>query len=905
MATIYVDNKPFTVKDGGNLLHACLAAGLDLPYFCWHPALHAVGACRQCAVKIFRDEKDTTGRIAMACMTPVRDGIRLSVDDPEAKAFRAGVIELLMANHPHDCPVCDEGGECHLQDMTVMTGHTYRAFRSPKRTHRNQDLGPFVNHEMNRCIACYRCVRFYRDYAGGSDLEALAGHDAVYFGRPSEGALESEFSGNLVEVCPTGVFTDKLFRKRFTRVWDLATAPSVCMHCSLGCNVIPGERYGTIRRIRNRYNYDVNGYFICDRGRFGYGYVNAPARLRAAISRAAGASPATIDRGEAVRAAANALAGARGVIGIGSPRASLETNFALKTLVGAAGYCSGLSRRDSALADAALSLMQSTPLRQATLREAALADAVLILGEDLLNTAPLLGLAVRQTRLRRSGAAAQALGIPPWDDGSIRRALQNEKSPLFVLAAAPTKLDAEATLAVRSAPADIARLGYLIAAEVAGNASAVSGTREPESAAAKRIAEALLASSSPLIVWGVSSGSIEAVAAAGAIAAALAEKKPDAAMAAVLPESNSCGAAILGGRCLEEALASLAKGEADTLVIAENDLLRRLPGADAAALFASAKQVIVLDHTITKTVEAATIALPAASFAESIGTVVSSEGRAQRFFKVFTPEGDIRESWQWLRDILDALGRPEGGAWKNFDGLAASLAASMPVFEPLRDLAPGAQYLLDGRKVPRQGGRCSGRTAIRAALQVAEGALPEDPDSPLGFTMEGARDGIPPPLNSRYSAPGWNSVQALTAYQTEPGGPLSGGESGRRLIEPHPGKSFAPVASLPEPHAAVTGEWLAVAMHHLYGSEELSMLSPAIAACSPKPSVALCAQDAAGLSLANGDLAEIGAGIRLTLPCRIVGGLPAGIAGLPAGFPGLPVIAMPCRITIRKAGGGA
>jgi NADH-quinone oxidoreductase subunit G len=171
--------------------------------------------------------------------------------------------------------------------------------------------------------------------------------------------------------------------------------------------------------------------------------------------------------------------------------------------------------------------------------------------------------------------------------------------------------------------------------------------------------------------------------------------------------------------------------------------------------------------------------------------------------------------------------------------------------------------------------------------------------------MEGARDGIPPTLNSRYSAPGWNSVQALTTCQTEPGGPLSGGESGRRLIEPHPGKPFAPIAALPEPHAAAAGEWLVVPMQHLYGSEELSMLSPAIAACSPKPTLDLCAGDATGLNLADGDAAEIGPGVGWTLPCRIVEGLPAGCAGLPTGFPGLPVLEMPCRITIRKAGGGA
>ncbi len=156
-------------------MKTCLGLGFDLPYFCWHPAMHSVGACRQCAVKQFRDENDTRGSIVMACMTPVTDGMRVSIDDPEARRFRSGVIEWMMTNHPHDCPVCDEGGECHLQDMTVMTGHCQRRFRFKKRTCTNQDLGPFVAHEMNRCIACYRCTRFYNEYAGGRDFGVIRG----------------------------------------------------------------------------------------------------------------------------------------------------------------------------------------------------------------------------------------------------------------------------------------------------------------------------------------------------------------------------------------------------------------------------------------------------------------------------------------------------------------------------------------------------------------------------------------------------------------------------------------------------------------------------------------------------------------------------------------------------------
>ncbi len=216
----------------------------------------------------------------MSCMTEALDGIRISIDDPDVKEFRASIIEFLMLNHPHDCPVCDEGGECHLQDMTLMTGHVHRRTRFKKRTYRNQNLGPFINHEHNRCIQCYRCVRFYRDFAGGRDLHVFGMHDRVYFGRSKDGTLENEFSGNLVEICPTGVFTDKTLGRHYTRKWDLQTAPSVCVHCSIGCNTIPGERYGSLRRIRNRYNFDVNWYFLCDRGRFGYEFVNNDERIR-------------------------------------------------------------------------------------------------------------------------------------------------------------------------------------------------------------------------------------------------------------------------------------------------------------------------------------------------------------------------------------------------------------------------------------------------------------------------------------------------------------------------------------------------------------------------------------------------------------------------------------------------
>ncbi|MES2605298.1 MAG: 2Fe-2S iron-sulfur cluster-binding protein, partial [Pseudomonadota bacterium] len=269
MAKITVDGKVFEVDPNNNLLQELLSHKQDLPYFCWHPSMGSVGSCRQCAVIEYANDDDQRGRQVMACMTSPREGARYSMD--KAHQFRAQAIESIMTSHPHDCPVCEEGGECHLQDMTVMSGHTYRRYDGKKSTHNNQYLGPFIGHEMNRCITCYRCVRYYKDYAGGTDFSVQASHNHTYFGRFQDGVFESEFSGNLAEVCPTGVFTDKVFSKVYSRKWDLQSSPSVCAACGVGCNTNPGERYGTLRRVVNRFNDEVNGYFLCDKGRFGTG----------------------------------------------------------------------------------------------------------------------------------------------------------------------------------------------------------------------------------------------------------------------------------------------------------------------------------------------------------------------------------------------------------------------------------------------------------------------------------------------------------------------------------------------------------------------------------------------------------------------------------------------------------
>ncbi|UUY07653.1 NADH-quinone oxidoreductase subunit NuoG [Pseudomonas sp. J452] len=891
MATIHVDGKDFEVDGADNLLQACLSLGLDIPYFCWHPALGSVGACRQCAVKQYSDENDKRGRIVMSCMTPATDNTWISIDDEESKAFRASVVEWLMTNHPHDCPVCEEGGHCHLQDMTVMTGHNERRYRFTKRTHQNQQLGPFISHEMNRCIACYRCVRYYKDYAGGTDLGVYGAHDNVYFGRVEDGVLESEFSGNLVEVCPTGVFTDKTHSERYNRKWDMQFAPSICHGCASGCNTSPGERYGEIRRIENRFNGDVNQYFLCDRGRFGYGYVNREDRPRQPLF---GEAKLGIDA--ALDKAAELLKGKR-VIGIGSPRASLEGNFALRELVGEANYYSGIAAAELDNLRLIRDTLQNGPLPVPTLREVELHDAVFVLGEDLTQTAARLALALRQTVKGKATEIAASMKIQDWHMAAVQNVAQDALHPLFIASVTPTRLDDIAEACVHAAPADLARIGFAVAHAIDPSAPAVTGLDADAAELVQLIADALLNAKRPLIVSGASLGSKELIEAAANIASALKNREKNGSISLVVPEANSMGLALflgeeIGGKSVDAALEALTAGQADALIVLENDLYHRADAAKVDAALAAAKVVIVADHQQTATSAKAHLVLPAASFAEGDGTLVSLEGRAQRFFQVFEPSYYdsnilVREGWRWLHALHSTM---QGKAvdWSQLDQVTAAVAASSNVLAGITAAAPSASFRIKGMKLAREPLRYSGRTAMRANISVHEPRQPQDQDSAFAFSMEGYSGSKEDRQQIPFAwSPGWNSPQAWNKFQDEVGGHLRAGDPGVRLIE-------AKGASLP--WFAVTaafnpaqGTLQAVPLHHLFGSEETSSRAAPIQERIPQPYVALAKAEADRLGVNQGAWLSLSVnGQALRLPLQINEDMAIGLVGLPVGLPGIP-----------------
>jgi NADH-quinone oxidoreductase subunit G len=899
--TLTIDGKEYMVDaEGKNLLAVCLSLGLNLPYFCWHPAMHSVGACRQCAVKLFKDAADTRGRIVMSCMTPVADGMRVSVEDPEARMFRKDITELLMVNHPHDCPICDEGGECHLQDMTVMTGHNYRRYRFTKRSHKNQDLGPFLNHEMNRCIQCYRCIRFYRDYAGGKDLEVLGAHDNVYFGRHEDGTLENEFSGNLVEVCPTGVFTDKTLKSHYTRKWDLQTAPSVCVHCAVGCNTIPGERYGTIRRVRTRFNGEVNGYFLCDRGRYGYEFVNAAARIRQTMERKEGALAQVSEEVTLFQARAAVAAGT--AVGIGSTRASMETNYALRSLVGAGNFFLGISDARLSLLHLCHQVLREGPAPSASIKQAGMSDAVLVLGEDAWNTAPVLALNLRQASTNAPAAAAiKKQKLNRWDDTAVREAIRYEKGPFFVASVAETRLDEVAAATYRAAPADIARFGFAVAHEIDPASPAVSGLSDETFALAKRVAEQLRAGERPLVVSGSSLGSAEVIQAAANVARALKTAGRDARISLVFPEANSFGASLLADGGIESAARAISKTRGP-LVIAEADLFREAGDTVAGGLLSSASTVIVMDHSVTRTSEAAHIVLPSATYAESSGTLVSMEGRAQRFFSVMPPVGAVRESWRWLAELKPGSAAGNG-TWHTLDQVIDAMVAEVPGLKGVRDAAPDASFRVNGLRVPRKPLRESGRTAVTANIDIHEPKPAADPDSPMAYTMEGTARSIPSSLNARFWSPGWNSDQSLNKFQAEVGGALAGGDPGVRLVEPPASPAGSWFTAIPAAHSATGDMLLLVPGHSVFGSEELSARAPGIAQRSQRPSLMLSPSAAGKLGVSAGQVARVTleTGSTMELPV-LLGNLPDGVASLVAGLPGLPALGLPARIRVQGAG---
>src|SRR5206468_2016182 len=329
LISLTIDDVPVSVPKGTLVIEAAKQAGVLVPHYCYHPGLAVAGVCRMCLVKVEKAPK-----LQIACATAVAEGMVVDTQHPEAKSARMGVLELLLINHPLDCPICDQAGECELQDFTFQEGRpgTRYSPEFPKRFNPVEDFGPDVLFVPNRCILCTRCVRFMEDVAQEPVLNVSERGDRAYIGIHPEARLDHPWAGNVVDLCPVGSLLSKDFLHK-ARAWELDKTASICTGCSQGCNVTIDTRENVVVRIRPRTNLEVNRYFLCDHGRLNYRWMNRGDRIEAPLVKRDGGGLHATDWDEAFERAATFLRGASGrAVTLASPRASTEALFLAREL---------------------------------------------------------------------------------------------------------------------------------------------------------------------------------------------------------------------------------------------------------------------------------------------------------------------------------------------------------------------------------------------------------------------------------------------------------------------------------------------------------------------------------------------------------------------------------------------
>lgn len=335
MINLTIDGVPVSVPPGTLLIEAAKQAGVLVPHYCYHPGLPVAGVCRMCLVEVEKAPK-----LQIACATPVAEGMVAKTQTTEAKDARQGVLELLLINHPLDCPICDQAGECELQDFVFQEGRPATRYAEyAKRFNPVEDFGPDVLYVPNRCILCTRCVRFMEDVAQEPVLNVSERGDRAFIGIHPEARLDHPWAGNVVDLCPVGSLLSKDFLHK-ARAWELDKTASICTGCSQGCNITLDTRDEVVVRVRPRPNLDVNRYFICDHGRSHYRWMNRGDRIEAPLVRQDGELRAT-DWDEALDRVVAILRGAaegRKAVALVSPGASTEALALAKRLLAGGGF---------------------------------------------------------------------------------------------------------------------------------------------------------------------------------------------------------------------------------------------------------------------------------------------------------------------------------------------------------------------------------------------------------------------------------------------------------------------------------------------------------------------------------------------------------------------------------------
>jgi NADH-quinone oxidoreductase subunit G len=701
--TLVIDGVEVSGPQGMMLVDAAKHGDIEIPVFCYEPKLgHPVGACRMCLVEI-----EGIPKLQTACSTPVRDGMVVYTQTDRVKEAQNAIVEFLLVNHPLDCPVCDKGGECPLQDISMGWGPGKSRVIDPKRHFQKPiPLSPLIKIDRERCIMCYRCVRFSQEVAEDEQLQLLERGASSFVGTFDDRPYIAPFHGNIIELCPVGALTSDAYRFR-ARPWDIEDAGTVCTLCPSQCNIKITVRDERIQRVLARDNAAVDDGWLCDKGRFGYQMIESPERITEPMVRRGGAlEPATWD--EALEAAATGLreAGERAAAIVGGSSSNEEGYLVQRILRGALGSPHVTSTFEEA-GERGLLAQLTRPELAASVADLDGAESILVLGTDPLHSMPIVDLRIRKVVRRKGTRLAVATDRPSALDGGA------EETARFV----PGSLEGFVGALAAEAGADGYERGP---GELGADAERIAGALRPGSV---------------VIVW------------SGAPTRALLDlaRRLDAKLLEVPGGANGRGLREVG--CLPVAgpglsdtpqgleapgiREALTGGDLDAAFLVNADPVRDAPDGPAwTEALTKAQFVLAISMFEDSSARHADVVFPAESYTEKEGTVTHPDGRLQRVRPGVPNPGRARPTWEVLVE-LSALVGEETGIDSVPEALAA-IAADVPFYAGITEEEIG------GLGVRWQERRASG-----------DSPSTRDGDSPtprLGESRQASRDESPDAL---------------------------------------------------------------------------------------------------------------------------------------------------------------
>ncbi len=708
MVEIELDGKKVEVTEGCMVMHAAEKVGTYIPHFCYHKKLSIAANCRMCLVEVEKAPKPLP-----ACATPVTQGMIVRTKSDKAIKAQQSVMEFLLINHPLDCPICDQGGECQLQDLAVGYGGDSSRYGEEKRVVAHKDVGPLISmEEMTRCIHCTRCVRFGQEIAGVMELGMVNRGEHSEITTVIGDTVDSELSGNMIDLCPVGALTSKPFRYS-ARTWELSRRKSVSPHDSTGANLIVQVKNHKVMRVVPFENEDVNECWIADRDRFSYEALNSPDRLTRPMLKQGGEWK-EVDWQTALEYVANGLRcvktehGAQSIGALVSPHSTVEELF----LAGALVRGLGSDNIDHRLRHAEFGKAEGVRWLGTSIASLSTLQSVLVVGSNLRKDHPLFAQRIRQAA--RHGCAVNAINSVASD-----WAIPNVRTKLAPAAGWSTAL---------------AEVAAAIAAEK-GVAAPVQGAATSEEARA--IAAALLTGERKAILLG--NGAAHHAQASSLLALAQWIGAQTGATVGYLTEAaNTVGAQFVGAQPQEGGLnaAQMLDGrlKAALLLNVEPEHDSAL-GAAAAQALAQTDMVVTLSPFKTN-LEFSDVLLPIAPFSETSGSFVNAEGRLQSFHAVVKPAGEARPAWKVLRVLGNLLGL-EGMDYETSQDVLVR-ATGKPAGECT--LLPAERLSNATSAEPKLGGECA--EPVVAAIYQLDSLVRRAPSLQLTADARAAREGV-------------------------------------------------------------------------------------------------------------------------------------------------------------------